>query len=258
MPNLVAYFFLFLLGLILGSFLNVVILRDNHRASILSDRSRCMHCKHILTWYDLIPLFSFLWLGAKCRYCKKPISWQYPFVELLSGVLTFYAFWFGYVQHHSILLAATLIITLLILLAIAIIDLRTMELSVEYCLAAGLIGALGMILSKQHTLATTLWGVGVGAGIIAFITYGWLLLFKKQGMGSGDIWLTGALGAIVGYPQILVLLMAAILIGAVIGILTLGISKKTLQAAIPFGPFLFIATLITLQWGQALVHWYII
>lgn len=245
-------------GLVFGSFANVIVVRDSERASIMTGRSKCPHCKHVLAWYDLFPLFSFLTVGGKCRYCRKPISRQYPLMELLSASLCLLAFWYGYVQRGSVLLWILLSISLLGFLVFSAIDIISMELPIEYTVVAGVFGALAMLLSGQQSLISLLEGAALGAGIIIFIIYTWKFFFKQDGMGSGDIWIAGAVGAITGFPLILVALMAAVLSGAVIGVLLLGFAGKSMRTAIPFGPFLFAGLLIALVWGQALVHWYIL
>jgi leader peptidase (prepilin peptidase) / N-methyltransferase len=247
-----------LYGLIFGSFLNVVAVRDRKRSTILTGRSQCPNCKRTLTWYELIPLVSFLIQGARCRGCKKPISWQYPLVELVCSSLTVFAVWYGYVAHGSVLLAAATIISLYLLLVACIMDATTLELPVDYVVAAGVIGGIGQYVSRNIPLRDLGIGVLVGAATIAGISFGWKALFKQEGMGEGDIWLAGALGALVGYPDIFIVIMAASMIGSVVGIVALGSKRVTMDSRLPFGPFLCLGALIALVWGGRLIGWYIL
>ena len=258
MTNAFFYGWAFVFGLIFGSFANVVVLRDKDRKSILHDRSRCPACKHTLAWYDLFPLLSWLALRGRCRYCKAPISAQYPLVEAVAGLLAVFAVWHGYVQHGSWILTVGLFAAFFLLLAISVIDIISMEVPLEYCVAAGIIGGFARMLAGQADLANVMLGITAGAGSLALVLYGWKLLFKQDGMGEGDIWIAGALGAIAGYPLIWITLMAAVMLGAIISLIILGFTKQSLKAAVPFGPFLFLGLLVALAAGQTIAQWYIL
>ncbi|CAN5176906.1 A24 family peptidase [soil metagenome] len=244
-PEITACFAIF--GLVFGSFANVLILRDTRRKSILTDRSACPHCKHVLTWYELFPVFSWLIQGGKCRSCKKPISVQYPLVELFSALLAVLAV---YLIPDNLFQASLLFASLLIMLVVSVIDLRTQMVPVEYVVASGILGAASLVGDRQ------LIGLLVGAGLLLGITYGWKLLFKQEGMGEGDSWIAGALGLIVGYPLIVPALVVAVFSGAFGGVVALLLTKQNLEARIPFGPFLFIGLLASLVWGDVLLTWY--
>jgi leader peptidase (prepilin peptidase)/N-methyltransferase len=256
MTNAFLYFEVALFGAIIGSFLNVVILRDGKRMSIVTGRSECPHCNHQLAWYDLIPIISFASLGGKCRYCRTPISWQYPIIELAAAGLAVFAFWFGFLLHASGLLAGLLGVALALFLVVSVIDIKTQEVSLEYCVAAGIMGGAAMFFSHALTALQILEGLGVGAGLILVIIYGWKLIMKQDGMGIGDAWILGAIGCVLGFPSIIVAFIVATLLGAVIGSLALINSKNGLKSTIPFGPFLCIGMLVALVWGQQVVQWY--
>ena len=253
MPNLFFALSFFVFGLVFGSFANVLILRDDRRKSILTGRSACPHCGHPLSWYELLPILSFVMQGGRCRSCRAAISPQYPAIELAGGLL----FWLSWnLGGGSVLLASALSIAFLLLLVVAVIDIRTMYVPVEYVVAAGLIGAAGMLGAHQLTWMQAGQGILAGAGTLAAVMLSWKLLFDQDGMGSGDIWTGGALGAIAGYPLAWVALAAAVFSGAAIGVLSIPFAKKGLQSAIPFGPFLFVGLLIAMVAGQAIVRWY--
>jgi len=256
MTNALLYLWVALFGIVIGSFLNVVILRDGERMSIARGRSRCPNCKHQLGFFDLVPLFSFLALGGRCRYCKKPISWQYPLVEALTGLLAMFSFWYGYDQQGSGVLAIGLFIVCCLMLVISGIDILTQEVPVEYCVAAGVVGSLSAIFSQQLTWNESLLGVAVGAAIIVGIIVIWRLIRHEEGMGSGDIWILASNGALLGFPGVLVSFAVAIFTGSIAGgIASLG-SKQGLKLSLPFGPFLFAGSLASLVWGSHIVAWY--
>jgi leader peptidase (prepilin peptidase)/N-methyltransferase len=259
MTNSFYYFWTVLFGLIIGSFLNVVILRDTNRKSILNDRSRCPHCNHVLAWYDLFPVLSYVALGGKCRYCKTGISWQYPAVEISMAVLAVFSVWYGFIQNGSWWLTAGLLVIMALLLAISVIDIRTQEVPLEYCVAIAIIGAATMIFCHQLSWQQSLVGGLIGIGLIGAVIIVWKLITRENGMGVGDIWILGAIGFVVGFPQTLVTFMAAIFLGAIIGSLSIMQSGKGgLKTAIPFGPFLSLGMVIALLWGPSIVNWYIL
>lgn len=258
MTNTLLYVYMGIIGLVLGSFLNVVALRDEKRKSIVTGRSGCPHCGHILQWYDLIPLLSFASQGGKCRYCHKLLSWQYPLAELITAGVVLYVTWYSLTLHHSWALFAGLLVSAALFLVASAVDLRTMELPIDYVVLAGLAGAGGQVASGNLHSQDALLGMIVGAGSLAIVLYGWKLLFKQDGMGSGDIWMAGALGAVAGYPLIFAALLFAVFAGALVGVATMVITRKGLETAVPFGPFLFLGLLFALIWGQSVLQWYIL
>jgi leader peptidase (prepilin peptidase)/N-methyltransferase len=258
MTNALLVLWVALAGLVLGSFSNVLILRDQERASIMTGRSHCMSCKHVLAWYDLFPLLSYLALGGRCRYCKASVSMQYPLVEAAAAGLFLFAYQYGWVGQGSLLLAVLLALSFLLFLVISVIDIRTFEIPVEYVVVAGVLGAVGVLGSGLHSLPEVFWGALVGGGALAAVMYGWKLLFHQDGMGSGDLWIGAAVGAITGFPLVCVALMAAVILGAVIGLVVMAFQRGDLRTALPFGPFLFVGLLVALQWGPILIRWYIL
>ena len=253
-----AYLFTAVFGLLFGSFANVAVLRAGDWSGILAGRSRCPACKHPLSALDLVPVLSFLALGGRCRYCRKPISWQYPLVELAGGLLAVFSLWYGYAWHGSILLAVCLFFSLLFFLILATEDLISMEVSLPYCVIAGVIGGLGMWLSGMLSLGFVLLGAAAGTGVILAISWLWKLATKTDGMGSGDAWIAGAVGAAAGWPLVVIAFFIAVLSGAVVGLLLHAGDRSIKGVRLPFGPFLFIGLLVALAWGQAIIGWYIL
>lgn len=244
-PETVTIFAVF--GLVFGSFGNVLVLRDHRRKSILTDRSACPHCSHVLAWYELIPVLSWVLQGGKCRSCSKPISAQYPVVELISACLAVLSL---YLLPENLVAAALLFASLFLFLVVSVIDLKTQMVPIEYVGAAGLLGLASQVGERQ------LAGLIVAAGVLLAVTYGWKLIYGKEGMGEGDTWIAGAIGAVVGYPLIVPALVVAVFSGALSGVAILLLEKKTLEARIPFGPFLFAGMLASLLWGERLLTWY--
>ena len=235
------------LGLAVGSFLNVCIDRLPAGESIVRGASHCPNCQHLLAPWDLVPVFSYLWLRGRCRYCGASIPVRVPLVEVATGVLFGFLFWkFGLGVELGIALVYGSI-----LLAISVIDLEhQLILNVVVYPALPLALALSL-LSPDPTIASAALGfaVGVAAVSIPFLIY-------RQGMGMGDVKLGGLIGLMVGYPHVLVALLLAVVVGGVIASLLLVLRIKGRKDAIPFGPFMAAGAFVTLLWGQAILDWY--
>ena len=257
MPTLFFEIFGSLLGLLLGSFANVLVLRDDRRASIVTGRSECPNCKQLLTWYELVPVISFLILRGRCRSCGKPISWQYPLVELVSSGLWLFATYYGFVLHGSLLAAVFLGLCLSALLVISVIDIRTQMVAAEYCIVAGLLGGFASLTLGVPVVSLVI-GFLAGGGLLAVVLLGWKRLTGQDGMGEGDVWIAASLGLAAGWPLIGVALLFAVLLGSFIGVGYAVLSKQGFKIRIPFGPFLAIGFVGALAWGQMVLSWYIL
>jgi prepilin signal peptidase PulO-like enzyme (type II secretory pathway) len=256
---------IFILGLLVGSFLNCVIWRTNKKQSFLKGRSYCPHCKHPLEWYDLFPVFSFVFLKGRCRYCKKPISKQYPLVELGVGLL----FVFTYLQTRIDLLGPNLSYNLYHLVFLwAIISIFTIIFAYDlkhYMIpdeitVAGLIVAvtwLGFNFYLKLFSFTDLFFYlfsAIGAAIFFFCF--WFFSHGKA-MGFGDVKLAFLLGLILGWPNIIAGLFISFLLGGIMGIILIALKKRKLKSAVPFGPFLVVGTLVAIFYGTSLMNWYL-
>lgn len=245
------------LGLLMGSFANVLILRDDRLKSVVTGRSECPHCHRPLGPLDLVPVLSWLALRGKCRTCKAPISWQYPLVELTMGLLAYLSVTVGYLELGSAWLAASWFISAFFLLIITGTDIRTQMLRVEYTVVVALVAAVGNLVSRFLTWQSMLTGLLVGAGTIAILAYGWKLATGTMGMGEGDIWLAAALGVLVGWPNMVALLVCAVGIGALVGLPVL--LRKGQGITLPFGPFLILGALVSLTVvGSQILRWYLL
>jgi prepilin signal peptidase PulO-like enzyme (type II secretory pathway) len=269
------YILIFTFGLIIGSFLNVVIYRLENGEKIINDRSKCLHCKHILEWYDLIPIFSFIFLKGKCRYCKRSISIQYPLVEIATGILFILIFNFsaqggpalGW-QYFYLLFWFYIVSSLIV---IFIYDLKHYIIPDEVIYPAiGLtfVYKLFEILKFGHWDLTGNWKLEIGnlvtifnpfiAAVLAsafFLSI--VLLTRGRGMGGGDIKLAFLMGLILGWPIVLLSIFIAFILGSIIGIFLILVGKKKMKSMIPFGPFLIIGTFVGLFFGERIIRWYL-
>jgi len=234
-----AFFFLviFLSGLTVGSFLNCIIYRLKTGQSFLRGRSFCPHCQHTLSWLDLIPVFSFFILKGRCRYCQKKISWQYPLVEIATGLL------FLLIGNFQLPIFNFIIAPLLII--IFVYDLKHYIIPDKIIYPAVIIAAI---------FNFTNWLSALGAALFFLVI---VLVSRGKWMGVGDVKLGFLMGLALGFPNILVALFLAFMMGAIIGIGLIIASKKTLKSEVPFGPFLVAATFIAWFYGQRIVNWYI-
>jgi leader peptidase (prepilin peptidase)/N-methyltransferase len=262
---------LFWLGLCAGSFVNALVWRlhaqNKSKASkdlsILKGRSMCPDCKHILAWHDLIPIVSWLSLRGKCRYCQKPISIQYPIVELTAAIVFAgsYVFWPDTVHlEGQWLLLGTWLIASVGLLALAVYDLRWMLLpnKVIYpTLAAAAGGRLVYIAAyeprKLHALFLWVLSVAIASGVF-FILF---IVSKGKWIGYGDVRLGLITGTLLADPaKSLAMLFLSSLIGTLFILPALRNGNKNLASRLPYGPFLIIATAILVVFGDSLLDWY--
>lgn len=239
-------FFVFVLGTAMGSFINVVVDRLIHGES-LGGRSHCDHCKRTLEWYDLVPLVSFLVLKGKCRRCHKKLSYQYPLVELATGIL--------YLGTWIIIPSASVVLYWGIVSAgwiIFLSDLRYKLISdyMQYLLF------ISILLHKVIEKASLFSLLGdVMAGILVMLPIGLIyVVTNERAMGLGDVILASIIGFALGVGKGLLALYIAFLIGAIIGILLIVIQKKGMKSSVPFGPFLLIGMLVSGAWGDILIQ----
>lgn len=247
------YILIFILGIIIGSFLNVCIYRIPREESLAYPSSHCTYCSHPLKWYDLVPIFSFLSLRGRCRYCGEIISPQYPIVELLNGIIYLLAFYhFGLsidFVFYSFLVSILIVISFIDYYHHIIPDgLILIILSSSIIYKALIYFVYKMPLSFSDSISSF-----IGAGILFII----IALVSNGGMGGGDIKLIAVLGFILGLKKTILNTLLSFLIGAVISVFLLLSGKKGRKDAIPFGPFINISFLISAFWGDRIILWYI-
>lgn len=287
----ITYIILFILGLCIGSFVNVLLIRyDSKKDRFFSfsrtrGRSHCMSCKKILKWYELIPLFSFIIQGGKCRSCKNNISLQYPIVEFFSGLIfVFVPFiltrlfpFMGVFQEWIFVVSSILwIFVLLAMLCAFWIDVKyyiipnalNMSITVAgigWVLILSISGLFknmyfGSFLRQYTELFPSfnmvwknhLLGFFVGATFFFLIVY----LSKGTAMGMGDVKLIGALGLLFGWPDIVVIMSLAFIIGALYSLILMSIKKKGFKDKVPFGPFIVLGALLVFFYGAGLLNLY--
>ncbi len=239
-----------MLGLIVGSYLNVMIDRFGSSRSSSQGRSRCPACQHQLGWGDLVPLLSYLWLGGRCRFCQGPISWRYPVIELMTGLMTVsVVLTFG-------VMVSTLWLLIVVWTAIVIfwIDIDQLIIPDRAIVVLALASSLWH-LSVSSVSVGALWqlfnGSLAGGGILWLIVLG----TRAKGMGRADPKLGAALGLLLGWPLILIGLMLGVMIGAIIGLGLLVTRRAGWRDAVPFGPFLLLGAALAMIWGETILNW---
>ena len=245
-----------IVGTAVGSFLNVCIDRLPVGKSVVRPPSHCDACQHPLSPADLFPLLSYLWLRRRCRYCRAPIPSRPFWVELGTGVFFGIAFW-------PLGLSPQFALTVFygsIFIALAIIDLEHWLLlnRIVYPAAAlALLISLFIPAPEIILLPWPVWLNGIIGGVGGFLFLLVPFLVSRGGMGEGDVKMAGLIGLVTGFPLVfLALFTAAILGGFIAGILLLLRVKKR-KEAIPFGPFLSLAAIVTLLWGSNILNWYL-
>lgn len=245
----------FIVGACVGSFLNVCIYRLEKGASIIRPRSYCPDCKHPLAWYDNIPLLSYLILMGRCRYCRRPISFRYFTVEwLTAAIFLLFLHYFGLTVPFFIFisLASALIVASFIDLKARIIPDEISLPGIGIALLVSFIyPALQGTGSHLRALLYSFLGLIVGGGAIYLTGLLGDFIFKKESMGGGDVKLLAMIGAFIGWKLALLTFFIAPLFGAVVGII-LKIKNKT--DTIPYGPFISLAAIIAIIWGEEIIR----
>jgi len=240
-----------LLGLCIGSFLNVVIYRLPRGQSLVTPPSRCRNCGYLLRWFDNVPVLSWLFLRARCRNCGTPVSWQYPVVELITGALFLLVVWLTPIGP----LVFSRLLLVCILIALFGIDLEHQILPNSITLPGIAIGVLFSLIAPPG-ITDSLIGVLLGGGILYAIAGAYYLWRREEGMGMGDVKMLAMIGAFLGWKAVLVTLVLSSFSGAIIGLLLMAVQRGTMKFALPFGTFLAIGALIAMLAGDPLVAWY--
>ncbi|WP_457679170.1 prepilin peptidase [Thermovibrio sp.] len=239
----------FVIGLVIGSFLNVCIYRIPKRESVIYPPSHCPNCNAKIKWHDNIPVISYLILRGKCRECGEKISPIYPIVELLTGTLsalTVCKFGVSFDSFYYLIFIYYLIV-------VSAIDIKTMEVPVKLSYFTLVSGILLSFLTKTNSFKEAVFGASFGAGVILFIIETYFVFTGKEGMGYGDANIMAVVGAFLGWKKVLLTLFVASIVGAIYGLITL----KKREAQIPFGPFLAAGALVSLFIGDGIINWYL-
>jgi leader peptidase (prepilin peptidase) / N-methyltransferase len=238
-------------GAMIGSFLNVCILRwgSEPKQSVVKPRSRCPRCGRSLSWYDNVPVLSWLILRARCRGCGEPISVQYPLVELATAGIWAYMAWRYGVSLET--LRGAVFGT--ILLGIAMTDAREYLIPNEFTLGGLVIGIVFAAVSGFGGLATALLGAAVGFGLLWLVAVAGTWVFREEAMGGGDIKMMAMVGAFIGWHGVLLTVFLGAFLGSVVFVPLLLAGQRKL---VPFGIFLSVGAALSYLFGPTLVDWY--
>jgi leader peptidase (prepilin peptidase)/N-methyltransferase len=248
------YLFMILIGLAIGSFLNVLIYRLPRKIPLIFSRSSCPNCRMPIPFYCNIPVLSYLILLGRCKICRHPISPRYPLVELLCAaayVLFYYLDGWSLQLPVHCFLASSLII-------IFFIDLEFQIIPDAITIPGMIIGLASAVFVTPPGIINSIIGFFVGGLSLLAIAYLGEWLFKKEAMGGGDIKMAAMLGAFVGWQKIILIFFGGAVIGMVVSIIWMPLSKKIRnERVIPFGPFLALAAFIIVVYGEKILKYYI-
>lgn len=242
----VAYIIIFLLGITVGSFLNVCILRIPAHESIVTGPSHCPECGRRLRWYELVPVFSFIALKGKCSGCKGAISAQYPLIEALNGVL--WVICLAVLGKTPYAALACLLISAL--LVVAVIDARTMEIPLGTTIAIAVLGGIAAALDCQNWLSHI-----IGLFAVSLPLYLVFLATHGRGIGGGDIKLMAGCGLFLGWKLVILGFFGGCLAGTIIHLILMAAKKAGRQLS--FGPYLSLGVVLSLLFGEYFINWYL-
>jgi leader peptidase (prepilin peptidase) / N-methyltransferase len=237
-----------LVGAIIGSFLNVVIVRVPRGESIVAPRSRCPGCGNELAWFENIPILSFVALRGRCRTCGMAISWRYPIVEAITAALFGLAAW----RSTSIVDLVSAWLFLAGLVAIAGIDLEHQIIPDKLTLPGTVVGFVTSFLGTRTSWLDSLLGIVLLGGVLVAV-----IVLSGGGMGGGDVKLGAMMGAFLGYKLALLALFLAVILGGLLALSLLFTGLRQRKDPIPFGPFLAIGGAVALLGGEIILTWYL-
>lgn len=253
MFNILIVIIIFIFGMCIGSFLNVCIYRLPESKSIADPpRSICPSCKSHIRFYDNMPVLSYIWLKGRCRNCNAPISFRYPLVELMNGIVAVaLLFKFGLSVEslvYFVFISSLIVITFIDLDHQIIPDIITLP-----GIPMGLIASFAL---PTITLKASALGLLIGGGSLWFVAWAYNLIAHRDGMGGGDIKLLAMMGTIIGWKGVIFTIFASSVIGSCVGITMMLIKNKNMKFAIPFGPFLSIGAIAYVFFGSQIITWY--
>ena len=247
--------YIFILGLLIGSFLNVCIYRIPRGESIAYPPSHCTSCGNKIKYYDLIPVLSWIFLRGKCRKCNEKISSRYALIELTTAIL----FLLTYFEYGVSIYLLKFLILIPFLIVIAMIDYDTMDVytTTTWCAIAMGIVLLGVNFYLGEPVDIYIYGAILGAGTITLIILLSKLILGSEGMGWGDAEICGLCGLFLGLKLTIVMMFFSFIIGGVIGVYLLWFKKKSGRSEMPFGPSIIISALLIMIWGDRILNWYL-
>jgi leader peptidase (prepilin peptidase)/N-methyltransferase len=242
----VFYSLVIIYGLLIGSFLNVCIYRIPKKQSIVKGRSACMHCNQTISWYDLIPVVSFVRLRGRCSQCKRRISYQYPLVELINGIIYLAI---AYKQGPTFVMLLYALASSL-LLVVSIIDWRTFEIPPRLSLGVMGLGVIRSLIDLAHWHVYVIGFFSISLPLL--ILY---ILTKGKGIGGGDVKLMAAIGLLLGWKLTIFAFMFACIAAMIIHLSCMYWLNK--GSVLAFGPYLAAGALVAMIYGQQMISWYI-
>lgn len=240
------YITIFLFGIVIGSFLNVCIFRIPNHETVVTERSHCMNCGYQLSWYDMVPVFSWLCLGGRCRKCKTPISSQYPIVEAVNGILYVVVFAVNGFSLESILYC----LFVSALLVLSVIDWRTYEIPIGINIFILVLGILHTALDYSNWLTYV-----VGFFSVSLFLFLLLWISKGRAIGGGDVKLMAVAGLLLGWKLAILAFFIGCIVGSVIHLLRMKFSGA--DKVLAMGPYLSVGLFIAALWGNAMIGWYV-
>lgn len=255
--TVVAYIMASVVGLCVGSFLNVVIYRLPNKMSLAFPPSHCTSCDYTLKWYDNIPVLSYIMLGGKCRGCKSRISPRYMLVEIFNAllwVLSVLMFW--EIEVKAIIYTCMAVVVSSVLICIFFIDLEHMIIYNRFTFTVAVCGLVAAGLN------TTRWYdhlIGAAAGAIVFLAiyFGSILIIKREGLGFGDVKLAAAAGLLLGWQKFLLAMLIASVVGSIVLLVLRAVRKDEQGREYPFAPFIVAGMLFALFFGDPVINWYL-
>lgn len=241
-----------ILGLCVGSFLNVVIYRLPLGQSLMSPPSRCTRCRRRLSWYDNIPIVSWLALRGRCRQCGERISPQYPIVEAVTALIALVVV---LMTPPGVLLASRLVLAMIVIV-LFMIDLEHQILPNAITLPGIVIGFVFSFFAPPGPVSALL-GILLGAGVLYAIAWGYYMLRNEEGMGMGDVKMLAMIGAFLGWRAVLLTLIMASFAGSIVGVGMIALQRGDMKYALPFGTFLAMGALLAMLVGEPIVEWYL-
>jgi leader peptidase (prepilin peptidase) / N-methyltransferase len=241
-----------ILGLAVGSFLNVCIHRLPRKASIVQPPSSCPSCGYVLRWLDNIPVVSYLMLGARCRKCRTPISIRYPIVEILTMTI--------FILHYFVFGVDVILVPRLLFACILIV---LFAIDLEHHLLPNVITIPGIVVGLAFStmlppgLFDALVGTVLGGGLLWLIGEAYFRYSGVEGMGGGDVKMLAMIGAFLGWKLVILTLVFSSFAGALVGLLVIAIRRGGMKYALPYGTFLSLAALVASLFGARIVAWYL-
>jgi leader peptidase (prepilin peptidase)/N-methyltransferase len=240
-----------IVGLCVGSFLNVCAYRLPLGESIVHPRSRCTSCGRTLTWFDNVPVLSWAALGGRCRNCKQPVSWMYPAVEVVTALV----FVITYLTYGLTLLSLVRVVFACALIVLFVTDLQHKILPNAITLPGIVVGFVCSVFLPPGWMSSLI-GLAVGGGFLLAIAEAYYRIRGQEGLGMGDVKLLAMIGAFLGWKLVLLTLVFASFTGSLAGGVLIASGRGNMKYALPFGTFLAVGALFAATWGEPIADWY--